>query len=169
MEPGGIEQQEAGGQIEMINEQVLPKESPIEMLALLGFVFGEDDDDIFVKVKFPDGWIKKATGHSMHTDLLDDKGRKRGGIFYKAAFYDRSANMSLSRRYSVQRNYDGDDSAVQFQVKDCDTVIFETNPVDLSEFKGMEFYNKSDIEEEIAKVWLLEKYPDYGNPMSYWD
>ena len=34
----------------------------------------------------------------MWSDLLDDKGVKRGSIFYKAAFYDRSAFLRLKEK-----------------------------------------------------------------------
>jgi hypothetical protein len=102
--------------------QELPKECPRDALEALGFVFGEDADDIFVTVKFPDGWDKKATDHSMWSDLLDDKGRRRGNIFYKAAFYDRSAHMRMIPRFNIIQDYELD-GAVGFVVTDCDEVI----------------------------------------------
>jgi hypothetical protein len=95
--PGGIEAQEKAGQVAFETSETLPKDCPKEALEKLGFVFGEEADDIFVKVKFPDGWKKRATGHSMWTDLLDETGKKRGSIFYKAAFYDRKADMTLDK------------------------------------------------------------------------
>src|SRR6185436_8068032 len=45
---------------------------------------------------------KIATDHSMYTDLVDDKGRVRASIFYKAAFYDRKADISFKRRFSIR-------------------------------------------------------------------
>jgi hypothetical protein len=95
-----IMNQEKRGQGDLIRSEVLPRQCPRADLETLGFVFGQEVDDLFIEVKFPAGWKKVATEHSMWTDLVDDKGRKRGGIFYKAAFYDRSAHMHLNRRYS---------------------------------------------------------------------
>lgn len=96
--PGGIERQEAMGQAAFVGtKSSLPIECPRAELEALGFVFGEPIDDLFVSVTFPAGWSKKATDHSMWSDLLDDQGRKRGSIFYKAAFYDRRAFMHLER------------------------------------------------------------------------
>ena len=48
-------------------------------------------DDLFTDVKLPQGWRIQPTNHSMWSDLLDEAGVKRAAIFYKAAFYDRSA------------------------------------------------------------------------------
>lgn len=94
--PGGIEAQEAAGQAMLCASAQLPKElhgCTRESLEALGFKFGNDVDELFVTCTLPPGWKKQATDHSMHSDLLDDQGRKRAGIFYKAAFYDRRADL----------------------------------------------------------------------------
>jgi hypothetical protein len=102
--PGAIEAQEAKGQAELVGSDILPKDNrDREFFIKLGFVFKGDvpGDDLFEYVIFPKGWSKRATEHAMHTDILDPEGRVRGGIFYKAAFYDRKAGCSLKRRYEV--------------------------------------------------------------------
>lgn len=94
--PGGIEAQEAMGQAALAGtKDALPKDCPQKDLEALGFVFGEPIDDLFINATFPAGWRKKATDHSMWSELLDETGKKRGAIFYKAAFYDRRAFMRL--------------------------------------------------------------------------
>lgn len=100
--PGGIEAQEKCGQIEQSFLETLPIKGTAECRPVwekLGFEFGSDADDIFVNVKFPNGWRKKVTDQDMWSKLLDDKGRERARIFYKAAFYDRSAQISRSPRF----------------------------------------------------------------------
>jgi hypothetical protein len=129
-------------------------------------VFGEDADDIFVTVKFPDGWEIKATDHSMWSDLLDDKGRKRGAIFYKAAFYDRSAHMNLTRRFSVERDYSLDHDEVKHLVKDCDEVIHQTDVVKVGE--GEKCYQVAEKQYNLAAQWLSNKYPNWESPTEYW-
>jgi len=62
----------------------------------MGIVFGEKVDDLFTSVTLPEGWHKEATEHAMWSKLIDDQGRERASIFYKAAFYDRSAFMSIT-------------------------------------------------------------------------
>src|SRR5262245_36184498 len=94
--PGGIEAQEKAGQAELVRSAKLPKEGYLrETAEALGIVFSGDIDDLFVAVTLPTGWRLQATDHSMHSDLLDEQGRRRAGVFYKAAFYDRAAHMSL--------------------------------------------------------------------------
>lgn len=96
--PGGIEKQEAQGQKDFVASESLPRLCPRQDLEKLGFVFGENidgDSGLFVQVKMPKGWKKRATEHSMWSELIDDKGEARASIFYKAAFYDRSAFLRL--------------------------------------------------------------------------
>jgi hypothetical protein len=163
---GGIEAQEAAGQQSFVAGETLPKECPREDLEALGFVFGTDDDDLFINVIMPQGWHKKATDHPMHSDLIDDKGRIRGGIFYKAAFYDRSAHMSLSRRFSVQKNYDIEQ--IQYQVKDCGKVAFETEIIDC--VRGTdEYWDTGDKLEAESRQWLSANYPEWESASDYWD
>lgn len=93
--PGGIEAQEAQGQKNFLASESIPIQCPKEELEKLGFVFGEPVDDLFIKCKLPDGWKIEATDHSMWSTILDNKGKERASIFYKAAFYDRSAFLRL--------------------------------------------------------------------------
>ncbi len=93
--PGGIEAQEARGQQQLVESDVLPTEvrgNKAELEAA-GVVFGDPvpGDPLFCSVQLPAGWQKQPTDHAMWSDLVDDQGRKRAGIFYKAAFYDRKA------------------------------------------------------------------------------
>lgn len=104
--PGGIEAQEKQGQTEFVANSTLPKRfnsGTKEELEQMGIIFGEDVDDLFVEVQLPQGWKKEATEHSMWSNLLDEKGRKRASVFYKAAFYDRDAFISVYRRFSASR------------------------------------------------------------------
>jgi hypothetical protein len=175
---GGIEAQEAKGQIDFVNSTTLPKEMKggctIEKLKSLGIEFHDEVDDLFVNVTLPEGWSKRATDHSMHSDLLDDKGRKRASIFYKAAFYDRRAFISLSRRflfgcdpedeYKTYISYEDRKNGNWYGVvNDCEKTIYRTKPI-----KAINY----DQHEELcakAKEWLEENYPDYENELAYWD
>ena len=101
--PGGIEAQEKQGQVDQAFAETLPRElrGQDDLFQRAGFVLGEPVDDIFRQAAFPAGWRKKLTDHSMWTEIVDGQGRKRGLIFYKAAFYDRSAHAFLSTRFSL--------------------------------------------------------------------
>ena len=99
MTPGGIVAQEKRGQAQFVASDSLPKE--IEgitrpELVEIGFVFGEDIDELFVECRLPEGWSKRPTDHDMWSELLDGEGVQRAMIFYKAAFYDRRAQLTWS-------------------------------------------------------------------------
>lgn len=88
---------EAAGQRQLVESAAFPTEAPIAELEALGFVFGPVDaqDPMFRQAQLPPGWSRRATDHSMWSKIIDEKGRDRVSIFYKAAFYDRSAHASL--------------------------------------------------------------------------
>lgn len=170
-----IVNQEKQGQLELAAAEELPRTGcERAQLEALGFVFLEDDgsDDLFLPVKFPEGWQKKPTEHSMHLDICDNKGRLRGHIFYKAAFYDRSANMSLYRRYTYKEQpitgygegYDPN-APSEGVVMDQDQIIWRTEekvPV-----RGK--WKEAEALREQAKMWLDEHYPDHADVLAYWD
>lgn len=95
-----IEGMEAAGQRQIVNSDRLPVEikwSTQADLEALGFVFGEHDpgDNLFRKATLPAGWKREASDHSMWSYLVDEAGKRRVAVFYKAAFYDRRAFMRL--------------------------------------------------------------------------
>jgi hypothetical protein len=173
--PGGIERQEKEGQIEQSFLETLPKDIRDQrpLFEAVGFVFGESYDDLFDKVTFPKGWRKQATEHSMGTNIVDDKGRERGAIFYKAAFYDRHAHAYLLRRYDVTKDYDGDEA---YKVKDRATgaYVFSGTPIARGDWnkdrtEAQRLYEADRAEYAKCIAWLKEKYPDSNNPNAYWD
>ena len=114
--PGGIEAQEKQGQTALVSSfNRLPFDGMARFwpaLEALGFTNqGLVKDDIFVNITAPEGWTIAPTDHSMWSDIKDAEGRKRGGVFYKAAFYDRSAHFSLMLRYTLATDY-GDTDGV---------------------------------------------------------
>ncbi len=97
----GILAQEAQGQQSFVNSETLPNEmSPATKTALeeagVKFLEPVKNDELFQYVELPEGWKKVPTDHSMWSDLVDETGRRRATIFYKAAFYDRRASISLA-------------------------------------------------------------------------
>jgi hypothetical protein len=167
MSENGLEEQERHGQAKFVSVENLPKKCPKEDLEKLGFKFGEDVDDLFVSVQFPEGWKKESTDHSMWSDLIDSQGRKRAGIFYKASFYDRSAHMSLKRRYTSTKDYKLEDNQIQYHVLDGDEVIFKTKVVTCDR-KSDDYWDIDEKVEKEAKDYLADKYPDYEKCTAYW-
>jgi len=116
---------EARGQAEMVKSESLPVQTNFctdADLEAMGIELGQpfEEDPIFRPAVLPDGWVRKATDHSMWSEVLDARGRKRLSIFYKAAFYDRSAHIGAEKRFNVlnggsfrsrQPDYDRDNDA----------------------------------------------------------
>lgn len=164
--PGGIEAQEKAGQIAELERQTLPVDlfPPRSDWESAGFVFHEPVDDLFVSVTFPAGWTKCATDHSMWTDIIDAEGRKRGAIFYKAAFYDRSASAHLLARFSFTKY-------AEHNAKQLKTVLRDAanKAESIVGIRDQTDRNLGDQHEAEAIKWLDEHYPDWRNPLSYWD
>ena len=102
--PERIRQQEEEGQHELVRSDTLPTKmldsdgrKIKEILEEAGVKFLDvvEGDPMFQYVELPEGWKKVPTDHEMWSNLVDDKGKTRASIFYKAAFYDRKAFLRL--------------------------------------------------------------------------
>lgn len=144
----------------------------------LGAVAG---DAIFQRAQLPPGWEVKRTDRSMWTKLCDEKGRERASIFYKAAFYDRSARMSVSCRFKIDTYYNADSETIAVaRVNDQGTFPFESERLDnkteldkygnyVREKDAYDPPSKRDQARAQCSAWLKEHYPDCDNPAAYWD
>ena len=112
-----IHDMEAAGQRELVQSSVLPSEilhSTQEEFEALGFVFGDvvDGDPLFREVALPEGWKRQGSEHAMWSHIVDERGVERVAIFYKAAYYDRKAHMSIDNvGYGIAQKHvygDGD-------------------------------------------------------------
>lgn len=97
---GAIDEQTAVGQREIVQSDVIPARINFgteKDLTDLGFVLGEpvEGDPLFRRATLPPGWSREGSEHAMWSYLLDEQGRRRCSIFYKAAFYDRDAFLSI--------------------------------------------------------------------------
>ncbi len=119
-------------------------------------------------MELPAGWKKISTDHAMWSNLVDDKGRKRASIFYKAAFYDRSAHLQLCRRYSISFDYDRarTQTVAVAHVMDGEMAIHSTDPLQIADNEPRTF---SDAAGLAAEVWLTEHYPNWKDAGAYWD
>lgn len=214
-----IEIQEAIGQAELIhsiqmptkvNDLILKEESSnkpsnkthhtaLSIYKKLGFKFitgskGEivthsKNDDLFIDVVLPEGWKKEYTNHSMWSRIIDDKGRERMTVFYKASFYDREAFINLNRRYRLNTEvddfrptmdtYEKEALTVNWGVvKDQDNqVIFKTagrsykkrytKKIHYKWWSEREAFLKTLLNE--AEAWLNEHYPNHRDHFAYWD
>jgi hypothetical protein len=193
---GFIEGMEAAGQRELVKSEGarLPVEGTIndrwsrddkpstrEILEGWGFKLGEpvEGDDIWIHAELPEGWKLLPTDHSMWSEIRDDKGRKRCGLFYKAAFYDRSCHLTLDRRFGrttedVDKSGDFWGSRIGI-VTDCGQEIERFGPFENPCTTKEEYYKLKDNEraitraENATKDWLNKNYPDWESVTAYWD
>jgi len=62
-------------------------------LEALGFTVLGEADDLFYKVQPPAGWTKETSGY--WTTVKDASGKERISQFFKGAWYDRDAFLSI--------------------------------------------------------------------------
>lgn len=177
--PGGIEAQEAAGQAKLVsNFNKLPKDMGPDGRKIaeeLGFKFGGDVDEIFVSVTPPPGWSLKATEHSMHNDLLDEAGVRRAGMFYKAAFYDRRADLYWVKRYQTRTDWDRFQDVIPAE-KQVRVTIWDNKtgkPVWLAviadDGEYREVSDKVAPFEADALDELKKSFPKHADPTAYWN
>lgn len=167
-----IEAMEALGQRELCASEQLPTDGcDVEALTKLGFQIGEvlADDPLFRAVTLPAGWKLAPTDHSMWSDLVDAKGRKRAAVFYKAAFYDRKAHMRMEQRYIVRYA----DAPAGEPLPDVYVVVDTTSgavlhSVEFSRTSG-ESWKASETARGAAQAWLDKRFPNNTDVAAYWD
>jgi hypothetical protein len=108
-----LQDMQAGGQRQLAKSSQIPRDTrgiTKEQLTELGFEFPETNrapDDLFMDATLPAGWsLKPDEGGSYWTYILDTNGLRRFMIFYKAAYYDRSAFMKQLSRFMIRKDYD---------------------------------------------------------------
>jgi hypothetical protein len=77
---------------------------PIADFELLGVKFGEALDDLFREVQLPPGWSKRISVPPYWIEIIDEHQRPRINVFYKAAFHDRRAEMTVIPRFEFRED-----------------------------------------------------------------
>ncbi len=171
---GGRTRQENVGQASFVGSDTLPSAISADdkkILESCGVVFHGQvkGDELFQYVTLPKDWKKVPTDHGLWSKLEDEKGRVRGSIFYKAAHYDRKADMNLCSRYGIERDYDRKkyENIVVCNCTDLGKVIHSTVAKPFKEEN--ESYDLMDAAWKEAALWLDQNYPDWRNSGAYWD
>lgn len=178
MTPGGIERSEKRGQEQFVAASELPRKRDCTQAYLesLGFVFcDKNTDTLFIECTMPIGWKKVATDHSMWSELLDNKNRKRASMFYKAAFYDRDAFLRLCPFYRVETvsfldgkvfewDRPGQPTHKQLRVVNAEgAVLLETPQFEYRDHEAEDFANLQ------CREYLNETHPNWVDCTAYWD
>jgi hypothetical protein len=169
-----ITQQEAAGQATMTEGALLPQEicnGARADLEAMGIRFGAPEDDLFVRVQLPAGWRIQGTSHAMHSHLLDEQGRKRAGLFYKAAFYDRKADLTLTRRFSIASHEPCTSQGVPHPEGPARQVVVlkDDQPIHVvGHYDRLDWKGESTLR-QAAEAWLSTHWPKWANVNAYWD
>ena len=178
--PGGIEASERRGQTQFVESDILPtniqdpyvngnmeKGSGRKLLESWGFKFGKPvgGDTIFTQAKLPEGWKKKGSDHDMWSYIVDEQGRERCGVFYKAAFYDRSAHMNITPRYRCDLQYEDEKlrqaGRSRGLVKEGEKVLFtgewRSNPTEGGDYEKK--YGAYEAAQKDAREWFKANLP----------
>ena len=158
--PGGIERSEAEGQRQLNDGEIdsLPSECRFDdVLRSWGFELGEPDpeDPLFRPAKLPPGWTMKATDHDMWSMITDDQGRERVRVFYKAAFYDRKAHLSVNSRLETNGG------RFLTSTESYELIVTDKETGETMEFGGP-FQETGDAVREFMRGVFGD--PDYGHP-----
>jgi len=182
--PGGIESQERRGQDAFAHSDTLPikfNSGARAELEQFGVKFGEPVDDLFCWVELPAGWKRGTTDHRLWSYLLDDKGRQRASIFYKAAFYDKDAFINVLPRFDVSgyQECDAEGNLVEHDNTHWATVVtdsgktlrvFGIRPDRCNDPElNAKAYALREEHSAAAYAWLKEQYPDYESHAAYWE
>lgn len=186
-----IERMEKRGQEEFVRSDVLPvrtgnyRDEKVDdgTLLALGFVLGPtvSDDPIFRYAKLPPGWVKVGTDHDMWSAIVDQRGRERISIFYKAAFYDRNAHFLVNRYYHAREDFvDVQDSDAGTYGKVLDHAGKEIHRTEVATRATKEAFHAEAVRNrnfaascptagQRAEAWLDENRPRWRDPLAYWD
>jgi len=179
-----MENEEWRKQEEMVNQaSILPSKTDPgekEFLAKCGVKFlGQvEDNELFQYVELPAGWKKVGAGHPWLTMLVDDQGRERARIFYKHTYYDQIASLHLVPRYGIwedptSRNPEGPSTIAATVIDGGEVlgqgeILFMTQPIKVigSRLDKMRIYHQQIKE---AYAWLDQNFPNWRDPLAYWD
>lgn len=166
-----ITRQERDGQRELCASSLLPAQANFpknswEILERWGVqVLGPvDGDPLFRRVLLPQGWKLQETEHSMWSKLLDERGRERAAIFYKAAFYDRKAHLNVKRAVEVSRDWN--DGPYSYFVKVAGVEVFRGPEISET---GDERRERDRGAQALADAYVTEHYPNHEDFTAYWD
>ncbi len=173
-----VENQESRGQKDLCNSSQLPLNGIItdnyglpggdqEVFEGWGIkITSETVKDIFLDVELPSGWKIEPTEHSMWSNLVDDKGQVRAKIFYKAAFYDRSAHINPCHKYSASADFLDEDG--KFKKIRPEVIDSNGNTMWAGEYIPYDYTVSEGVYAE-AKAKLEELYPNHKDYNAYWE
>ena len=175
-EPNVLEHMEKEGQQRAVNNTMVAKKMfpARENWEELGFTFTDiPGDNVLCKATLPEGWEMVAIDHSMWNNIIDEQGRVRGSMFYKAAFYDREARMELNQRYRIIIDYLDDHVTTEVYFGNPKEKVFVAGQIHKADFSSQEsidaYYDELRRLENLTKNYANLYYPNWRDETAYWD
>lgn len=140
-----------------------------ETFQKVGFVFVKSEYKNKIKVFLPEKWTMREENGVLRY-FYDEKNRLRGEVLreYKSLYCKFKGEMCLRRRFNpsyIYKSKNDVNSTVIVFIEDADGKIILKIGECRSAFDCKEF----DKLMEKAKEYLDRKYPDWENPINYWD
>lgn len=124
----------------------------------------------YVRVELPSGWRVIPTNDYKWTNLVDEKGRKRGEIYCMPTFNLPDTYIQACCRYTIVFvRADLNMSQSISQVKDCEQVLFTSQPFT---FKLHDVESSLSAQHKAGSQsvnWLNEHFPNWRDPSAYWN
>ncbi len=134
-------------------------------LVALGFTEIKEYDDLFFSCQPPPDWTKSTEGN--WTWVYDKKGRKRIVQFYKSAYGDTEAFLSLCPMFTIsQATVENGYLVCKILKNDQFEDSFASREYDPNDPWSRE--NLRVRLDKECKVWLDKKFPEWKNPLAYW-
>lgn len=124
-------------------------------------------DKLFRPANLPPGWEIRVTEHHLWSALVDEHGRRRALIFYKAAFYDRDASITVSRRFIARAEFvelTDTSKTMEPVIRDGDVVIWRGPRTVVPRLD----YATKDAVDLFAERQLDSIYPDHREFLKAW-
>jgi hypothetical protein len=204
IDPDAIIQQETQGVKNLATTHLLPfqtsafmpsKDKPLHSLEWIvleswgvkpyrnsfGFVTHDANDALFTPCEMPDGWKQSVSDDDNRSLVLqDENGGHRAEIFYKAAFYDRYATLSINARYQASffpangswRGYKREDGYVAVVIDKAkgSKEIYRSKEVFKDPLEWPRIGPSGlDAAKNAAVLWLDENRIGWKSYFSYWD
>ena len=170
-----LEHMEKEGQKRAVNNTMVAKKMfpSRKKWEELGFTFTDiPGDNLLCNATLPEGWKLEATDHSMWNNFIDEQGRERGSMFYKAAFYDRDAHMQLYNRYKVIKDYLDDHVTTEVYFGNPEEKLFVAGQIhkDYSSQESIDaYFDELERLQYLADNFANLYYPNWRDETAYWD
>lgn len=136
----------------------------------LGFVFLDNPSNNYVyDVKCPEGWIMRKKEYAEIIEIIDEKGRLRGSLIP----HMQGPFMCLRNRYEVCSTYYKDEGIEEVYFGNATEKLYVAGTIQerpgMSEEESQALYEKLSLLRAMAEKYAQDNFPDWKNPLLYWD